>query len=186
MEEELLVQVAADGVEHPILAGAHRLAYLPHALEEGSDAGLVEVESVQPVKRRPVDRERVTHTVDLAQDAVLVGPPCGEARQPREHARAVGVEDVGAVTVHQHARVVGLVVGIAADVRARIDHVYAQAVVGQLSRDHAAGEAGADDENAGHGFGGGHGRDSGVANGAVRSCLLRCAAYQPKHGSWVG
>ena len=48
---------------------------------------------------------------------MLVRPPLGELRQIIDHLLAVGVEDVRAVFVVQDARLVRLVIGIAADVR---------------------------------------------------------------------
>ena len=57
------------------------------------------------------------------------------------------MEDVRAVGVDEDAGVVVAVVGVAADVRALVDDQHAQAqLAGEPLRQHAAGEAGADDE----------------------------------------
>ena len=83
----------------------------------------------------------------IGQHAVLIGPPLGELRQVVEHALRVGVEDVRPVAMHQHAGLVEVVVGIAADVVAPVDDQHAPVeLAGKPLGQHAAGEAAADDE----------------------------------------
>jgi hypothetical protein len=81
------------------------------------------------------------------EDALLVRAPLGELRQVVEDVGRVGVEDVRAVRMNQHARVVVPVVGVAADVRPLVHQQHALAQDGsQPLGQHAAGEPGADDE----------------------------------------
>ena len=62
---------------------------------------------------------------------------------------AVGVEDVRAVAVYQHAVRIQLVEGIASDVRALIDQIDLMSGVGQRASDGTAGETSADDQGGG-------------------------------------
>ncbi len=87
----------------------------------------------------------------MGQHAVLVGAPLGELGQVVEDALRVGVEDVRAVRVDQDAVVVVVVVGIAADVGAPVDEQDLLAGLrGQALGQHAAGEAGPDDQIVEH------------------------------------
>ena len=87
----------------------------------------------------------------LAQHPVLVGAPLGEPRQVLEDLARVGVEDVRPVLVDEDAVLVVVVVGVAADVRPLVDDQDLLAgACRQPLREHAAGEAGADDEIVEH------------------------------------
>ncbi len=78
---------------------------------------------------------------------MFVGTPLGELREVIDDALGVGVEDVRAVAVDQHAGLVVVVVGIAGDMRAPVDHQHALVQPrGKALGKHAAGKAGADDE----------------------------------------
>ena len=68
---------------------------------------------------------------------MLVRPPLGELRQVVDDLVAVGVEDVRPVLVIEDPGVVGLVIGIAADVRPPVDQQDARAVLARqpLSED---------------------------------------------------
>ncbi len=78
---------------------------------------------------------------------MLVGPPCGELRQIVDDLVRIGVEDVRPILVDQDARLVEMVVGVAADMRPPVDDQHVRVVLaGQPLGDHRAGEAGADDE----------------------------------------
>ena len=75
------------------------------------------------------------------------GPPAGEARQIGGDVRSVGVEDMRPVAMHENAVVVVVVEGVAADVRPSIDQQHPLACArGETFGEHAAREAGADDQ----------------------------------------
>src|SRR5690606_13741204 len=93
-----------------------------------------------------VDREGVLGSGDDAKHAVFVRAPLGEAREPLPYALAVGVEDVGAVAVHQDAVGVEFVVGIAGDVWTLVADSRALTGGGQFSGDDAASVTRADDQ----------------------------------------
>ena len=78
---------------------------------------------------------------------MLVVAPFGETADVVEGALVVGVEDMGAVAMHQDTGLVELVVHVAADVVALLDdeHLFA-ATLGQLARRDRARETGADDD----------------------------------------
>ena len=78
---------------------------------------------------------------------MLVRPPLGELRQVIDDLLAVGVEDVRPVFVVEDAGLVGLVIGIAADVRPAVDQQDARAVLARqpLGKD-GAGKTGPDDQ----------------------------------------
>jgi hypothetical protein len=107
--------------------------------------------SVQPVDRRPVDRYGQQLVADLGEHTVLVRAPTGESRQKGFDTVGVGVEDVGAVRMHEDAvRIVG-VVGVAADVTAPFHEVNAVTGVGERTCRRHAGEPHSHDEGfAGH------------------------------------
>ncbi len=85
--------------------------------------------------------------VHLRQHAMLVRAPLGELGEIVDDALGIGMEDVRAVAVDQHAGFVVMIVGIAADVRPAIDHQHALVQPGrQPLGQHAAGETGPDDQ----------------------------------------
>ena len=100
-----------------------------------------------------IDRNGQQLAVDRRLNAMLILPPLGEARQILEHIAAVGVKDVGPVLVHEHARIVVMVVRIAADVVALVDdeHRLAGVCCETLCHD-AACESGSDNEVVKHRF----------------------------------
>ena len=78
---------------------------------------------------------------------MFVGAPLGELRKVIDDALSIGVKDVRPVAVDQHAGFVVMIVCIAADVRAPVDHQHTLVKPGrQPFGQHAAGETGADDQ----------------------------------------
>ena len=146
--EELLVQLAADAVDHHVFAGLdvlHRLGTAGEKICRFLFGG--HVQTVEPVQRGHVDRDRHLLAIHLRQHAVFVGAPLGELREVVDDALGVGVEDVRAVAVNQHAGFVVVIVGVAGDMRAPVDHQHALVQApGQPLGEHAAGETGADDQ----------------------------------------
>ena len=143
--EEFFVEVAAHGVEDDIFAGFDRVARFAHPVEEGLNAGFVEVQAIQAVDGVLIDGNREQLTVNAGEDAVLVGSPVGEAGQVIHHALGVGVEDVRAVAMDKRAIGVRFVVGVAADMRALVDEQNVLTGAGEAFGNHAAGEARAND-----------------------------------------
>lgn len=147
--KEFFVKVAADGVEYDIFAGFDGAAGFSHPIEEGLNAGFVEVEAVEAVDGVLVDGDGEQLAVHPGADPMLVGQPVGEAGQVVDDALGVGVEDVRAVGVDENAVGVGFVEGVAADVGALVDDQHLLAGAGEAFGDRAAGEAGADDDYTG-------------------------------------
>jgi len=84
---------------------------------------------------------------EIGHHLVLVGPPAGEAGEIVKHAGAVGVEDMGAVLVDQHPRLVEAIIGVAAHMVPALQHQYPLAApLGQLPGRHGTGQAGSDDK----------------------------------------
>ncbi len=128
-----------------------RAMRLGAALEESPDALGVEVEVVQAVDRRAVDRNRNEQVLDTREHAVLVRQPLGERAQVVDHVLRVGVEDMRAVLMEANSIRTERVVRVARDVRPFVDH---QDACSELAReplgDRAAGQAGADHEEVVH------------------------------------
>ena len=79
---------------------------------------------------------------EVGDDPVLIVPPGGEPGEVVKHPAAIGVEDVGAVLVDEHSRLVQAVVGVAADVVPALQHQHPlSAPLCQLPGDHRPGEA---------------------------------------------
>lgn len=73
---------------------------------------------------------------------MLVVPPPGEAAQIAEYRLVIGVENMGAVLVDQHARLIQPVIGVAADVVPALQHQDPlSAPLSQLPGTHRAGIA---------------------------------------------
>ncbi len=106
-----------------------------------------QVETVQLIEGRPVDRNRHELAPNRAQHSVFIGPPRGEAGEIGEHARGIGVENMRAVAVHAHAVRIEFVVGVAADVETAVDQKDALLELArQPLRHDRSGEAGANDQ----------------------------------------
>ena len=98
-------------------------------------------------ERGQVEGDREEPPIDRADDAMLVRSPLGEMREIGDDFLRIGVEDVRAVAVAEHAVVVAGVVGIAGDVVAPIDDEHlCVALAGEALRQDRTGEAGANDE----------------------------------------
>ena len=84
---------------------------------------------------------------DIGHHLVGVIQPAGEPGQVLVHPLVVGMKDVGTVAVNQHARPVGAVVGVAADVAPALQHEHPfAAVLRQAAGGDGAGKARADDQ----------------------------------------
>ena len=77
---------------------------------------------------------------------MFIRPPLRKAGKEFPHLFAIGVKDVRAIAVHQHAMCIQLIKGIAANVRAAVNQVDLVAGICQGAGNGAAGEAGAGDE----------------------------------------
>ena len=146
--EEQLVELAADGVDDHVLG---RRDVVDRLGARGEIVGRLlvglEIEAEQLVERRAVDRDRHQLPAHQGPHAMLVRPPLGELRQIVHDLLAVGVEDVRAVFVVEDAGLVGLVIGVAADVRAPVDQQHARAVLArQALGKNGAGKPGSDDQ----------------------------------------
>ena len=93
-----------------------------------------------------VERDGHEGAVDVRQDLVLVVGPLGEAREELVHALVHGVVDVRAVLVHEDARLVLIVVGVAGDVVAALEDGDLHAAgLGQTAGADAPGVSAADE-----------------------------------------
>src|SRR5947209_662193 len=78
---------------------------------------------------------------------MFVRAPLSELRQIFDHGIAVRVKNVRSVFVVEDSGLVGLVIGIAADVRPPVDQKHARAVLArQALSKNGAGKAGSDDQ----------------------------------------
>ena len=86
-------------------------------------------------------------SVPIGEHAMLIAQKAGEATRVIEGALVVGVEDVRAVLVNKDARLVFLVVHVAADMRALFDDENALArALREFASHNAAGKSAADDD----------------------------------------
>jgi hypothetical protein len=67
---------------------------------------------------------------------MLIAPPGGEAREVAENTLALSVEQMRPIAVHQDAVLVQLIVGVAADVLALLDHQHPASDFGKLAGHH--------------------------------------------------
>ena len=125
VEKDVLIDVVGDLGELGVvlLAQLHDGDLL--VLTEGRHELLVERLSPLVAKgeleRSVVEGDRHERAVDIGQNLVLVASPLSEAREVLVHAVVHGVVDVWTVLVHQDARIIHVVVGIAANVVASLD-----------------------------------------------------------------
>ena len=121
--------------------------------KNAGSSNAVSLHAVHPVDRLEVDRDRQQLSVDRRLDAVLVLPPLGEPREVLEDVAAVRVKDVRAVLVDEHARVVVVIVGIAADVVPLVDDENCLSRIFRQPFGHdASRESGSHDEIVKHQF----------------------------------
>ena len=141
--EERLIELAADPADHGVLGVGDEAARSGTGGVEGLDLRVgAQPEPVEAVERGAIDREREQLPVDLGQHPVLVGPPLGEAREIAPDLLGLRVEDVRPVAVAAHAVLVDVVVRVAGDVVAAVDHEHAlPAARGEPLGQHRAGEA---------------------------------------------
>ena len=78
---------------------------------------------------------------DIGHHPVLVVPPPGEPGKPVKDLFVIGVEDMGAVLVDQHPRLVRTVIGIAANVVPPLQHQDPFPLIRQSAGGHGAGIA---------------------------------------------
>src|SRR5579875_171716 len=145
--KEELVEFAADLRDDRVLRSDERGTALGTARKFKRCLDFVEVQAVERAQRRGADRQRNEPLADSRDDAMLVGPPGGEAAEIADDLRAVRVEDVRAVAVDAYAVRVQLVVGVPRNVRTAVDDQHRRIELGcKALRDRTSGEAGSDDE----------------------------------------
>lgn len=146
--EKGFVELATYLIDHHIFAGLDIGYRLGAAGQER--CGLFfgcQLQAVQTVQRGYVDRDRHLLLAHLRKHAMLILTPLGKVGEVIHDALRIGVEDVRTITMDQHAGVVMKIVGVAADMRAAVDHQRSLAETGgQPFGQHAAGKPGADDE----------------------------------------
>ena len=149
--EHLLVDILGQELQLVVLAAAqlqdrHLLAEAVH-LDQLARDRIGQVRREGALDRIEVERQRQRIAFHHPQHAMVIGPPAGEAREVAPHLLAVGVEDVGAILVHQDAVAAGVIVGVARDMVAPVDQQHALA---ELARDplrhDCAGEPRANDQ----------------------------------------
>ena len=149
--EERLVELATDAREDHLLGVVDAPDLLGARLEEPRHALGVEIEIVEPVDGRAVDRDGDERAVDAREHPVLVRAPLGERAQILDDVLGVGMEDVRPVLVVAQPIRRKRIVGIARDVRSLVDDQDAGAELAcKPLGDRAAGQAGADHEKVVH------------------------------------
>ena len=153
VQKEFFIQIAPHGIEHHILAAAHRLARFTDTLKKRCSPGFVQIQAIQQVERVAVDREGVMLAIHHAQYPMFIRPPFRKAGKEFPHFFAIGVKDMRPIAVYQHAMCIQLIKGIAANMRTAINQVDFAACIGQGAGNSATGEACAGDEYwVGHGL----------------------------------
>ena len=145
--EEFFVELAAYAVDDHVFGGDERIAFFGDGVEERLHAGRVELAIVERVDRVEIDGDGHETSVHAGAHAMLILTPLGEARQVVENIRRVGVEDMRPVTVDEDAGGIVAIVGVATDVGAFVhdeDALFESA--GESFREHAAGEARANNQ----------------------------------------
>jgi hypothetical protein len=140
--KEPFVELAADPRTDDVGRAADLAARLGPLGQERGDPAFVEVEAVERVDGRLVDRNGEQPPVDVGQDPVLVGPPGGERAQVFDHVRGVRVKDVRAVLMVLQAGRIVRVVAVPGQVRPAVDQEHAGAdLTGKPFGDRAPGQA---------------------------------------------
>ena len=152
MEEDVLVHVVGHlgQVGVVLLAQLHDgdLLVLAEGVHQLLVEGLAALITEGQLKGGVVEGDRHQGAVHVGQHLVLVGRPLGEAGEVLVHAVVVGVVDVGAVLVHQDTGLVLVVVGVAGDVVAALQHAHPVAAgLSQATGADGTSIARANDEN---------------------------------------
>ncbi len=151
VQEDVLVDVVRHlgEVGVVLLAQLHDGDLLVHAegrdelLEEPLSPLLAEGE----LEGRVVEGDGHEGAMHVGEDLVLVLRPVGEAREELERALVGGVEDVRAVLVHEDARLVPVVVGVARHMAAALEDADLEAAgLGQTARADGTGVSGPHDD----------------------------------------
>ena len=145
--KERLVELASDAREDHLLGVVDALGRLGARGQKARHPGRVQLQAVEPIDRRAVDRDRQQLVPDAREHAVLVGPPGGESAEVAHDVLGVRVEDVRPVLMVLQPVLADGVVGVTGDVRAFVDHQNGCAELGREPfGQRAAGESRADDE----------------------------------------
>jgi hypothetical protein len=145
--EEEFVQFASDAREDQLFGTVDEAAWNRARPKKSLQAGGIEIEAVETVDRRAVDRHRQQPVAHTREHAVLVGTPGRELTQVRDHGGGVGVKDVRAVPMVAQTVGADWVVAVAADVIAPVDEQDARAQLGRETfGQRRAGQSSADDE----------------------------------------
>lgn len=143
--KEFFVEVAADGIENGIFAGFDGVARFARPVEEGLNAGFVEIQSVETINGVLINGDRQKLAIHTGKDTVFVGHPAGEAGEVVYDALGIGVEDMGAIAVNKDTVGVRFIVGVAADMGTLVDDQNQMAGAREAFGDRTAGKASADD-----------------------------------------
>ena len=126
IEEDVLVDIIRDllKVRIVLLTELHDgdLLVLTEGINELTIQLFATIFAERELEARVVERNGHKGTVDVGEHLVLVIRPLGKAREELVHALAVGVVDVRTVLVDEDALVVHVVVGVARDVLAALEH----------------------------------------------------------------
>src|SRR5690606_8563656 len=85
--------------------------------------------------------------VDYTSNAMFVRTPFGEPGQPLHDAIGIGMENVGAIPVHEHPVAINLVERIPCDMGPPVNDVDLISRVGELAGNHTAGKASPHDKD---------------------------------------
>ena len=121
VQKEFFIQIAPHGIEHHILAAAHRLAWFTDTLKKRCSTGFVQIQAIQQIERVAVNREGILPAIHHTQHTVFVRTPFGKAGKKFPHLFAIGVKDMRPIAVYQHAMCIRLIKGIAANMRAAVN-----------------------------------------------------------------
>ena len=146
--EEFFVEIASHLGNDRVFGGADRSTGFRDTGEIGRRLRVgFELQAVKLIERVAVDRHRDEPLTDVGQDPVLVGTPAGEARQVGQDIGGVRMENVRPVFMNEDARLVPMIVGVAADMWPLVDQQHTLAEPGREPLgENGAGEPRADDQ----------------------------------------
>ena len=150
--KELLVEVTPDFADDDVFGGSYLWQRFRPRGEPALHLLRRQRQPIELVDGIKIDGDGEELSVYLRQDPMLVESPLRELREMIEDHLRVGVKDMRPIAMDEDARIVVVVVCVAADVGSAIDQHNALVAAGSdLARDHASGKSGTDDQPVKHG-----------------------------------
>ena len=120
--EEFLIEISPDRRNDDVLGRANLFPVLGAARKKCSGLFFgLQIEAIEQVQRRPVDRHGNEFALDASTDAMLIRSPLREAGKILENIFGIGVENVRSILMKENPCIIAAVIGIARNVGPPVD-----------------------------------------------------------------